>query len=61
MFQTRITEMFGIRYPIVVGTMMHLAGAEMVRPPPMRGSRRAGFRHERRFSERGSQSQGPDG
>ena len=30
MFQTRITEMFGIRYPIVVGTMMHLAGAEMV-------------------------------
>lgn len=30
MFQTRITEMFGIRYPIVVGTMMHLSGAEMV-------------------------------
>lgn len=30
MFQTRITKMFGIRYPIVVGTMMHLAGAEMV-------------------------------
>jgi len=30
MFQTKITEMFGIKYPIVVGTMMHLAKAEMV-------------------------------
>ena len=30
MFQTKITEMLGIRYPIVVGTMMHLARAEMV-------------------------------
>jgi len=30
MFQTKITEMFGIQYPIVVGTMMHLARAEMV-------------------------------
>jgi NAD(P)H-dependent flavin oxidoreductase YrpB (nitropropane dioxygenase family) len=30
MFQTKITEMFGIRYPLVVGTMMHLARAEMV-------------------------------
>ena len=30
MFQTKITEMFGISYPIVVGTMMHLARAEMV-------------------------------
>jgi nitronate monooxygenase len=30
MFQTKITQMFGIRYPIVVGTMMHLARAEMV-------------------------------
>jgi len=30
MFSTRITEMFGIQYPIVVGTMMHLARAEMV-------------------------------
>jgi nitronate monooxygenase len=30
MFQTEITEMFGIKYPIVVGTMMHLARAEMV-------------------------------
>jgi nitronate monooxygenase len=30
MFQTKITEMFGIKYPIVVGTMMHLARAEMV-------------------------------
>jgi len=29
-FQTKITEMFGIQYPIVVGTMMHLARAEMV-------------------------------
>jgi nitronate monooxygenase len=29
-FQTKITEMFGIRYPLVVGTMMHLAKAEMV-------------------------------
>lgn len=30
MFQTKITQMLGIRYPIVVGTMMHLARAEMV-------------------------------
>jgi NADH:quinone reductase (non-electrogenic) len=30
MFQTKITEMFGIPYPLVVGTMMHLAKAEMV-------------------------------
>jgi nitronate monooxygenase len=30
MFRTKITEMFGIKYPIVVGTMMHLARAEMV-------------------------------
>ena len=30
MFQTKITEMFGIKYPIIVGTMMHLAKAEMV-------------------------------
>jgi len=30
MFQTKITEMFKIQYPIVVGTMMHLARAEMV-------------------------------
>jgi nitronate monooxygenase len=30
MFQTKITAMFGIRYPLVVGTMMHLARAEMV-------------------------------
>lgn len=30
MFQTEITEMFGIKYPIVVGTMRHLARAEMV-------------------------------
>jgi NAD(P)H-dependent flavin oxidoreductase YrpB (nitropropane dioxygenase family) len=30
MFQTQITEMFGTKYPIVVGTMMHLARAEMV-------------------------------
>lgn len=30
MFQTKITEIFGIRYPLVVGTMMHLANAEMV-------------------------------
>jgi NAD(P)H-dependent flavin oxidoreductase YrpB (nitropropane dioxygenase family) len=30
MFQTKITEMFGIKYPIVVGTMMYLARAEMV-------------------------------
>jgi len=30
MFQTKITEMFGIKYPIVVGTMMHIARAEMV-------------------------------
>lgn len=30
MFQTKITEMLGIKYPIVVGTMMHLARAEMV-------------------------------
>jgi len=30
MFQTKITELLGIKYPIVVGTMMHLARAEMV-------------------------------
>jgi NADH:quinone reductase (non-electrogenic) len=30
MFQTKITEMLGIKHPIVVGTMMHLARAEMV-------------------------------
>ncbi len=30
MFQTKITQMLGIKYPIVVGTMMHLARAEMV-------------------------------
>jgi len=30
MFQTKITEILGIKYPIVVGTMMHLARAEMV-------------------------------
>jgi nitronate monooxygenase len=30
MFQTQITTMLGIKYPIVVGTMMHLAKAEMV-------------------------------
>ena len=30
MFQTKITEMFGIKYPIMVGTMMQLARAEMV-------------------------------
>jgi len=29
-FQTKITEMFGIKYPIIVGTMMHIARAEMV-------------------------------
>ena len=28
MFKTRITEMLGIRYPIVGGTMMHLSDAE---------------------------------
>lgn len=30
MFQTKVTDMLGIKYPIVVGTMMHLARAEMV-------------------------------
>ena len=30
MFSTAITDLFGIRYPIIVGTMMHLARAEMV-------------------------------
>ena len=30
MFRTGITDLFGIQYPIVVGTMMHLARAEMV-------------------------------
>ena len=30
MFQTKITELLGIKYPIVVGTMMHLSRAEMV-------------------------------
>ncbi len=28
MFETKITEMLGIRYPIVGGTMMHLSNAE---------------------------------
>ncbi|HET6489790.1 MAG TPA: nitronate monooxygenase family protein [Syntrophales bacterium] len=30
MFETAITKLFGIRYPIVVGTMMNLSCAEMV-------------------------------
>ncbi len=30
MFQTKITEMLGIKHPLVVGTMMYLARAEMV-------------------------------
>ena len=30
MFQTKITEMLGIKYPILIGTMMHLSKAEMV-------------------------------
>jgi len=30
MFQTKITQMFGIKYPVIVGTMMHLSRAEMV-------------------------------
>jgi NAD(P)H-dependent flavin oxidoreductase YrpB (nitropropane dioxygenase family) len=30
MFQTRITEMFGIKYPIIQGAMMWLSRAEMV-------------------------------
>lgn len=30
MLQTKITEMFGIQYPIVVGTMMFIARAEVV-------------------------------
>jgi len=30
MFQTKITELLGIKYPLVVGTMMHLSRAEMV-------------------------------
>jgi len=30
MFKTKITELFGTKYPIVVGTMMHLSRAEMV-------------------------------
>jgi len=30
MFQNDITRMFGIKYPIVVGTMAHLSCAEMV-------------------------------
>jgi len=30
MFKTKITEMFGTKYPIVVGTMTHLSRAEMV-------------------------------
>jgi len=29
-FQTKITRMFGIQYPIIMGTMMRLARAEMV-------------------------------
>lgn len=30
MFKTSVTEIFKIKYPIIVGTMMHLAQAEMV-------------------------------
>ena len=30
MFKTKITQLLGTKYPIVVGTMMHLARAEMV-------------------------------
>jgi NAD(P)H-dependent flavin oxidoreductase YrpB (nitropropane dioxygenase family) len=30
MFKTRITEMFGIQYPIVGGCMMHISGPEFV-------------------------------
>ncbi len=30
MFQTKITDMLGIKYPILVGTMMHISRAEMV-------------------------------
>jgi NAD(P)H-dependent flavin oxidoreductase YrpB (nitropropane dioxygenase family) len=30
LFQTAITNLFGIRYPIAVGTMMHLSCSEMV-------------------------------
>lgn len=30
MFETRVTEMFGIRYPIVGGCMMHISGPEFV-------------------------------
>ncbi len=30
MFQTKITEMFGIEHPLLVGTMMHISRAEMV-------------------------------
>jgi NAD(P)H-dependent flavin oxidoreductase YrpB (nitropropane dioxygenase family) len=30
MFKTRITELFGIRYPIVGGCMMHISGPEFV-------------------------------
>jgi len=30
MFKTKITELLGIEYPIVVGTMMHLSQAEFV-------------------------------
>jgi len=30
MFKTRITELFGIEYPIVGGCMMHISGPEFV-------------------------------
>ncbi len=30
MFKTRITELFGIRHPIVGGCMMHISGPEFV-------------------------------
>ncbi len=30
MFQTRITEMFGIQYPIIKGGLQHLSRAELV-------------------------------
>ncbi|MFX1485028.1 MAG: nitronate monooxygenase, partial [Promethearchaeota archaeon] len=30
MLKTRITELFGIKYPVVGGCMMHISGPEFV-------------------------------
>jgi nitronate monooxygenase len=38
MFKTRITELFGIEYPVVQGGLMWIARAELVSAPAASGS-----------------------